>query len=63
MTVRSFILLLTALALSACSSTRWDHSQSQHIVRKGETLYSISFRYGIDADDLARWNNLGDGSP
>ena len=62
MTVRSCIAVLLALALTACTATRWDHSRDQHIVRKGETLYSISFRYGIDADDLARWNRLGDGT-
>jgi lipoprotein NlpD len=31
-------------------------------VRKGETLYSISWRYGKDPAEVARWNRLGDGS-
>ncbi|MDX1507870.1 MAG: peptidoglycan DD-metalloendopeptidase family protein [Woeseiaceae bacterium] len=62
MIVRRLIAVLVVLALTACTTTRWDHSRDQHIVRKGETLYSISFRYGIDADELARWNRLGDGS-
>jgi lipoprotein NlpD len=31
-------------------------------VRSGETLSSIAFRYGTDYRDLARWNQLGDGS-
>jgi lipoprotein NlpD len=31
-------------------------------VRAGETLAAIAFRYGKDYRDLARWNNLGDGS-
>ena len=60
MIFRRSILVGLALVLAACSTPRWD--QNQHIVRKGETLYSISFRYGIDADELARWNRLGDGS-
>lgn len=51
------------LLLAACgSSTRWDHSSDQHIVRKGETLFSIAWRYGKTTDELARWNRLGDGS-
>src|SRR5690606_7208708 len=33
-----------------------------HVVRSGETLYSIAFRYGLDVQSLARWNQLGDGS-
>ncbi len=57
-------LLAAAVLLSACGSAlRWDAAGSdQHIVRKGETLYSIAFRYGKDPDDIARWNRLGDGS-
>ncbi len=63
MTSRLLIILCCMLLLAACgSSTRWDHSSDQHIVRKGETLFSIAWRYGKTADDLARWNRLGDGS-
>jgi membrane-bound lytic murein transglycosylase D len=29
-----------------------------HVVRKGETLYSIAKRLGVTADDLQRWNGL-----
>jgi lipoprotein NlpD len=31
-------------------------------VRTGETLFTIAWRYGKDHRDLARWNDLGDGS-
>ncbi len=63
MTSRLLIILSCMLLLAACaSSTRWDHSSDQHIVRKGETLFSIAWRYGKTVDDLARWNRLGDGS-
>src|SRR6059058_4608585 len=31
-----------------------------HIVRKGDTLYSIALDYGEDYRDLAAWNNLED---
>src|SRR5690606_14503516 len=33
-----------------------------HVVRSGETLFTIAWRYGRDYRDLARWNRLGDGS-
>lgn len=33
-----------------------------HVVRPGETLFAIARRYGLDHRDLARWNDLGDGS-
>lgn len=29
-----------------------------HVVRSGDTLYSIAFRYGLDQRELAAWNNL-----
>ncbi len=62
--LRHALVLIAALALAACSSAmRWDGAAGdQHVVRKGETLYSIAFRYGKAPDDLARWNRLGDGS-
>lgn len=37
-------------------------SPDVHTVRRGETLFSIAYRYGRSADELARWNRLGDGS-
>lgn len=56
-----FAVLLMVL-ISACS-TRWDHSiRSEHVVRRGETLFTIAWRYDKDHRDLARWNGLGDGS-
>ncbi len=35
---------------------------AQHTVVKGETLYSISRRYGVTPADLQAWNNKPDGS-
>ena len=58
--VSSAFVLLT---LVACSTARWDHTpREQHVVRSGETLYTIAWRYGRNHRDLARWNGLGDGS-
>jgi lipoprotein NlpD len=31
-----------------------------HIVRAGETLYGISFRYGLRYQDVAAWNDISD---
>ena len=62
--LRHALVLIAALSLAACSSAmRWDGAGGdQHVVRKGETLYSIAFRYGKAPEDIARWNRLGDGS-
>ena len=62
--IRCFVAMAVLLLLVACGSkTRWDHTpREQHIVRTGETLFTIGWRYGEDARDLARWNKLGSGS-
>jgi len=63
MTSRLVTITCLALLLASCgSSSRWQDAPQTHIVRKGETLFSISWRYGKDPHDLARWNRLGDGS-
>lgn len=31
---------------------------SYHKVQKGETLYKIASKYGVDATDIKKWNNL-----
>jgi flagellum-specific peptidoglycan hydrolase FlgJ len=33
---------------------------STHVVKKGDTLYSISKKYSVSVDDLKRWNYLYD---
>lgn len=35
-------------------------SSAVHIVRAGETLYGISFRFGLRYQDVAAWNGIGD---
>ena len=59
--MRVAIVVMAMLLLSACI-TRPTWRPDEHIVRKGETLFSIAWRYGKDQKDLARWNRLGDGS-
>ena len=62
MTSRIAALVFVALLLVSCSSTRWQDTPQTHIVRRGETLFAIAWRYGKDPSDVARWNRLGDGS-
>jgi lipoprotein NlpD len=62
MTSRLAALLCVVLLLAACGGARWQDDANTHIVRRGETLFSISWRYGKNPADLARWNRLGDGS-
>jgi len=63
MTSRALIVLLVSLALASCGGrSSWRDTPQTHIVRKGETLFSIAWRYGKDAQSLASWNRLGDGS-
>jgi lipoprotein NlpD len=55
--------LLAVILLTACGpAARRDHAPDIHVVRSGETLFTIAWRYGRDHRDLARWNRLGDGS-
>ena len=60
---RPALLLAFALLVAACGpSSLRNQATDQHIVRSGETLFTIAWRYGKDHRDLARWNGLGDGS-
>jgi lipoprotein NlpD len=46
-----------SLLLAACSSIG-SYVPSTHVVERGETLYTIAWRYGVDYRALARWNGL-----
>jgi len=58
---RLLIIVLCVFLLASCGS-QYSYQSQTHIVRKGETLFSISWRYGKSMQDIARWNRLGDGS-
>jgi lipoprotein NlpD len=52
------LVLLAPLVLAACTSQP-PYEQRVHVVRAGETLYSIAFQHRVDQRDLARWNGIG----
>ncbi|OBS10700.1 Lipoprotein NlpD [Acidihalobacter prosperus] len=59
--LRCILPMLVAFALAACSALPYQGSgfRAGHVqVRKGETLYSIAWRYDLDYHQLARWNGL-----
>ena len=68
--MRSLYLILFTVLLIGCSERRgfapvvelkWQQKnthQSTHIVRRGETLYAIAFRYDRDYRQLAVYNHL-----
>jgi lipoprotein NlpD len=63
MTSRLVTIVCFSMLLSSCGGTsRWQDAPQTHIVRKGETLFSIAWRYGRNPTDVARWNRLGDGA-
>ena len=67
---RVFKILITLLWLAACSSSPQEapvhdrapppsHKLSHHTVTRGETIFSIAWRYGLDYKALARHNRIG----
>ena len=55
-----WLAFIAVLAVAACGGNeRPGDIPSHHRVRAGETLYSISLRYGLDYHDVARWNRIG----
>ena len=61
--VCAVVIACLVLTVGGCAPGRsWDSPAQTHIVRTGETLYSIAWRYGKNPTDVARWNRLGDGS-
>jgi lipoprotein NlpD len=48
------------MLLVACASDGKKWNPEDYTVKSGDTVYSIAWRYELDAEDLADWNNLGD---
>ncbi len=56
------LLFLIFFSLSCVSNHNsnvyYDYDHGYHTVLKGETLYSIAFRHGVDYKKIARWNDI-----
>lgn len=63
------MLTLALLATTACgpAAYRWDEARADPVqdrtyeVKRGDTLYSIAWRYGLDFRQLAKRNGIGAG--
>ncbi len=60
--LRLFLFLSLLLLLSACSALKQQNLKGQgwYIVKPTDTLYSVAWRYGLDFQELARWNGISD---
>ncbi len=55
--LRNLSLIAACMLLGACSSAlRWE--PDTHVVRAGDTVYSIAFQHGLDQHELLGWNRL-----
>lgn len=56
------VLLLLVLLITGCAGLSPFYNggggSGTYVVRKGDTLYSIAFRYGLDYKSLAQMNNI-----
>lgn len=57
---RAVVVVVVAMISGGCQPSLLDYETRVHIVRPGETLYTIAWSYGLDYRDLARWNALSD---
>jgi lipoprotein NlpD len=53
------VVLVLVLALGGCAGAPRRPPPAPYVVRPGDTLYSISWRHGLDYRDVARWNGIG----
>ena len=60
--MRAATIAIAVLIIAGCGIPRYVPAPDTHIVRSGETLFSIAWRYDLDPASVARWNGLGDGS-
>ena len=59
-----FLFTVVLLALvSACGQVRTDWNPQDYTVKRGDTLYSIAWRYEKDFKDIARWNQISSPYP
>lgn len=51
-------MLALGLVLTGCGSSPV-RAPSTYTVKRGDTLYSIAWRHGLDYREVARWNGIG----
>ena len=56
------VMLLASCALGNTGQNR-DRGPGWYTVKKSDTLYSIAWRYGLDSQQLADWNNIDINAP
>jgi lipoprotein NlpD len=56
--IAALVVFSILLLVSACGSTP-TRGAATYTVKRGDTLYSIAWRHGVDYRDVARWNGIG----
>ena len=61
--IQTLYALIIIVGLSSCGtfigSAQVDRGSGSYTVKKSDTLYSIAWRYGLDYQQLALWNQIG----
>ena len=57
---RLYIVILTIVFFLGCTPTIMEYTPRMHVVRAGETLQVIAWRYGLDVRNLSQWNRIED---
>lgn len=57
---RFLAVCLIAAVIPACVTTDWD--PTDYTVKSGDTVYSIAWRYELDAEQFASWNGISTAS-
>ncbi len=57
-TIYFLLFFLASCVSNHNSDVYYDYDYGYHTVLKGDTLFSIAFRHGLDYKKIARWNNI-----
>lgn len=53
-----YSIVLVMMLLFGCTPTIVEYGPRVHVVQAGETLQIIAWRYGLDARNIAQWNQI-----